>query len=120
MEMKFVAPLAAAALLSAGAFAQEPNPRRLTKDEMAERCKVIEILAESMMAARQSGKKMSEVRETISNMISIPEGREIAELILIDAYERPRAFGEELQKRAVEDFRDGHMLSCLKSARSPD
>ena len=94
--------LAAALTLSFTAFAEEPE---------GDVCDQLNLLAESIMNARQSGVEMRELvrifREGEMPDFIIP--------IVIQAYEMPRFSVERNKKIAIQDFKNAIYLECIRS-----
>ena len=96
-----------AALLCAPALA-ETGPESEFKAKM-ERCKLVEQFGETIMVARQRGWALSDTLELLNQDSSMP----MLNTIAMKAWEVPRFSSEELQQRAVNDFKDGIFRGCM-------
>lgn len=67
-------------------------------------CEAISLVAEGAMEARQKGYPLSEIMRAADVADIDAESLQLLEDVLISAYEQPRQFGDELQKRIVEIF----------------
>lgn len=76
-------------------------------------CDSVGKLATKVMEYRQSGVSMSVM------MGSISEGElsTLIEEVIISAYDKPRYISERMQRRVVEEFRDGTYLECVRTMR---
>jgi hypothetical protein len=73
-------------------------------------CHAFGYLAGSVMEARQSGVDMSDMMAIIA-----AEGGpavDVARLMVIEAYGKPRYRGAEMIQREIEDFKNDAMLAC--------
>lgn len=99
--------LTAALLLTAAPVAAAPE-----RDDI---CQSVGELAQTLMAARQSGVPMSKV-------MAVAKGDDekaaslLRELVLL-AYEKPRFSTAAYRTRAAVDFRDEVELSCWKAQK---
>ena len=82
------------------------------KDEL---CANMSALAETIMKNRQQGVAMADAMKILNSpskeMQSI---KEVARLLVVDAYSKNRWQTPEMVKREIEDFRDSAYLACLK------
>ncbi len=74
-------------------------------------CSTIALLAEKTMAARQAGTAMIKLMEAAQTNELI--ANELAENMIIAAYEIDRYASVKLQQRTVEEFRDKAYLNCF-------
>lgn len=70
-------------------------------------CKLLANVAETIMLCRQEGVPMEQVMDATA-IVAFVE-------VVIDAYDRPRFSTDELQRKAVSDFRDFYYLECVKA-----
>jgi hypothetical protein len=88
----------------------------LQAENWREFCGSMGELAATIMENRQSGVSMATMMEAVPG-----EGNstsELSETLIISAFETPRYSTDQMQKRAVEEFRDEAYLSCVKAKRS--
>ncbi|MFC6328191.1 hypothetical protein [Alloalcanivorax gelatiniphagus] len=97
-----------AALFCTPALA-ETAPESEFKARM-ERCKLMERFGETVMLARQSGMALSDTLETLNKDSSMP----LLNAIAMKAWEVPRFSSEQLQLRAVNEFKDGIFHGCME------
>jgi len=87
-------------------YAEEP-----AKTNTVELCSEVEELAGVIMERRQSGAPMS-------LLIKTAEGNEVAEKIIIEAYEKSRFSTESYQKKSIENFKSRWFLKCFKGLKA--
>lgn len=110
MTRRFV-PLFAAALLAAATAAPVPGLSDIVTDP-DERCRLIAMNAEGIMTARQIGVPLSDILAVV-NQSADPLWRTLT----LEAYSAPRYVSQTAQQRAVDDFRDGVHVLCLRGNR---
>lgn len=88
------------AFVAATATAQTEQPQDI--------CHVIGNLAEQIMENRQAGISMSE-------MMAVSAESELAQLLVIEAYNIPRMSHPDNQRREVEDFRNMAEVLCYQA-----
>lgn len=77
-------------------------------------CSKAAKVAESLMQARQKGVSLQNAMDAMIS--SYPKtAHKYVRILVMDAYSSPRYHSEEMQQRAIDDFRDKSHLSCLKS-----
>jgi hypothetical protein len=75
-----------------------------------ETCTKASDLAEILMQSRQKGQSMSEA-------MALAKGNEVAERMVIAAYDIPRFNSEEIKTRTISDFRDKWYATCVREVR---
>src|SRR5690606_14850782 len=75
-------------------------------------CSNIDLMANAMMGARQSGVAMSEMMKS-ANEINDPELKKMSVAMVKAAYETPRFEVEENRNKAALDFRNSMYQSCI-------
>lgn len=80
--------------------------------EWRESCGQVGDLAEVVMENRQGGISMARMMRVAQG-----EAQEIAEAIIIDAYDYPRFSTSKVKRQTVEDFRDKWYAQCVKDLR---
>jgi 3-hydroxyisobutyrate dehydrogenase-like beta-hydroxyacid dehydrogenase len=93
----------AAMLLAPAVNASEP-----TKQDL---CKSFATYAETVMTARQNG-------ATLVKMLDIAADSEIAQAIIIDAYQSPSYSTDKYKTNAAVEFSNKVLLTCLKVAQN--
>jgi hypothetical protein len=73
----------------------------------AQDCKGLGDLAEKVMELRQAGGALSDI-------MSNPELSSLTKRMAVDAYKTPRYSTEEVQRRAVTDFRADWEVACYE------
>lgn len=77
-------------------------------------CSKAAKVAESLMQARQKGVSLQNAMDAMIS--SYPKtAHKYVRVLVMDAYSSPRYHSEEMQQRAIDEFRDKSHLSCLKS-----
>ena len=92
--------------LFASANASESEDEQ--KKSMVELCASSANLAKTIMEVRQNGGEMFKLLE-------VANGDELAEKIVIAAFDEPLYSTEEYKKRAAREFSNEVMLICMKS-----
>lgn len=98
--------LAVFAAITSPAYSRELRPIDF------EYCKSQEELAEAIMEARQIGRPMSSVMDTVRKQDTISK---MAILLVQMAYDSPRYSTQKAQKRAITEFSNEHYAACLKA-----
>ena len=91
--------LMVAALVSAPVLAEESN------------CAGISALSYQVMDSRQAGVSLV----TMMDIVKDSGIRELAEAMILEAYQSPRYHTQQVAQRESEDFRDKWTLACLRS-----
>lgn len=78
-----------------------------------ETCSSVGELAQIIMEKRQDGVAM----EALIDSVSKTEKPELAEELIISAYEKSQYNGEDYKRKAIAEFRDSAYLQCVKSMR---
>lgn len=97
-------------ILFASLILASSSARASTIDEA---CKAMAKYAEETMKARQHGIPLQTILDLAAKqeMKTVQEGmKEIA----IEAWSQSRFFGEEMQERAIGEFRDHVQVKCLQ------
>lgn len=81
-------------------------------DDSLEICAEIGKLSETIMEKRQAGVSMAEMMAVAKG-----EAKELAQTLVIDAYDQPRYQTPDVQRRTIGDFRDKWYLVCVKGVR---
>lgn len=82
-------------------------------------CKNVEVIAKSIMEARQAGVAASEIVQIIdSEMAGQPKMQKAAKVLLVEAYKKPRFDVESYQLQAVNDFSNEWYIMCLQQTAS--
>lgn len=76
-------------------------------------CKASGDLAEVIMRHRQDGTAISTLMEAVGDL-KIPGTKDLIENVIVGAYQTPRFFSDESQKRAIQDFRNGIEGMCYE------
>ncbi|SDY98096.1 hypothetical protein [Nitrosomonas sp. Nm33] len=83
-------------------------------DNWRKGCEVASAYATAIMESRQAGVAMSRLME-LTKEEGPKDDQSLIEMIIIDAYDRPRYSTEPMQQRAMEEFRDDTYLKCVKT-----
>jgi curli biogenesis system outer membrane secretion channel CsgG len=89
-----------------------PEPTVAPKPTMAEisrRCSTYSSLANKIMEARQGGVSMAE-------QMKIMADDEIAQRLVVMAYEQPRYSTDRVQSKTIVDFENTVHLTCIQEA----
>jgi hypothetical protein len=86
-------------------------PTASAADGWREKCKVIQDGAETAMRARQRGMDMSRVMGIVS-------GSELAESVVMEAYDRPKYTGAAAKQDSINRFKNEYYLECAKLLRN--
>jgi hypothetical protein len=78
-------------------------------------CKSHSYLAGEVMTSRQSGQQMATVIDIVKAEAGNSRAVQIAQLIVVDAYESPRFSTEKYKARAISEFKNKWYLWCFKA-----
>ncbi len=78
------------------------------------KCKIMGEVAEKVMRDRQTGRSLSSMIDSVDS-VENKSLQGIMKMIVISAYDVPRYGTREHQERAVGEFADMILLSCLKA-----
>lgn len=77
-------------------------------------CEQFGELAESIMKSRQTGVPLSSLMNVIKDTPET-DGNEIFRNMIVMAYDEPRYSSDNMQRRAIEDYRNLWELGCYQS-----
>lgn len=104
------APAPSPTTAAAPAPAPEPAPApKPTMAEISQRCSTYSSLANKIMEARQGGVSMAE-------QMKIMAEDEIAQRLVVMAYEQPRYATDRMQSRTIVDFENTVHLTCIRES----
>ena len=101
--------------------ANTESPSTFSKTEVTELCEKIEWYAGIIMTNRQNGMSMSESIRVLNNTKSNNDEtiskvvKQVAEQIIIDAYDVPEYSVYENQNEAINDFKNQQFRACYRS-----
>jgi soluble P-type ATPase len=78
-------------------------------------CKSHSYLAGEVMNSRQSGQQMAAVIDIVKAEADNSRLVQLAQLIVVDAYESPRFSTENYKARAISEFKNKWYLRCFKA-----
>jgi hypothetical protein len=78
-------------------------------------CKLHSYLAGEIMTSRQSGQQMATLIDIAKAEADNSRAVQLAQLIVVDAYESPRFSTENYKARAISEFKNKWYLRCFKA-----
>jgi hypothetical protein len=103
----------AAIALAMPAAAQEQTQQQ----KIAKHCASIERLARNIMLRRQENVSMSRVMEAVTTAGSNVDARDLAQLIVMQAYDRPSYSTDAMQQREADEFANEWAKLCYQTFR---
>jgi len=102
--------------ISACTHAEEVDKYEVDKYET---CQLTSDIGGIVMVGRQNGISMSKMVDTVRNFpVTDKATSELCVHMIAKAYDSPRYYSENLQQRAVEDFKNDVYLLCLKALKN--